>query len=95
VAFAPDGRLVGVGTVARVVDAFSRRLALQEQIGQDIVQAIQRHVAPKWTICCIALSHACMTARGERAHGSRVETVARAGADVDLAACLATIGVGR
>ena len=48
VAFAPDAHLVGLGAVARLVDAFARRLALQEQIGQNVVGALARHVAPRW-----------------------------------------------
>ena len=95
VAFAPGERLVGVGTVARVVDAFSRRLALQEQIGERVVAALSRHVAPRWTACRIVMSHTCMTSRGERAHGARVETVSTAGRDADLALIHAVLGVGR
>jgi len=95
VAFAPDGRLVGVGTVAKVVDAFARRLALQEEIGQAVVLALHKHVAPRWTACRIVLAHTCMTARGERSHGARVETLARAGGEVDEAALYAALGVGR
>ena len=79
VAYAPGERLVGVGTVAAVVDAFARRLALQEQIGQSVVAALAKHLSPRWVACRLVLSHGCMTARGERAHGARVETVALAG----------------
>ena len=95
VAFAPGDRLVGVGTVARLVDAFARRLALQEQLGEQVVAAMQRHVRPTWVACRIVLSHACMTARGERTHGARVETVAVRGDGVDLAVVHAALGVGR
>jgi GTP cyclohydrolase IA len=95
VAFAPKDRLVGIGTVARVVQAFSRRLALQERVAEDIARAVQRHVAPHWAACRIVLSHACMTARGERAHGASVETLARTGADADEAMVHAALGVGR
>jgi GTP cyclohydrolase I len=95
VAFAPEEHLVGVGTVARVVDAFARRLAMQEQIGERVVAALQKHLAPRWAACRIVLAHACMTARGERAHGSRVETLALAGGEVDESIVYAVVGVGR
>ncbi|HEY8089906.1 MAG TPA: GTP cyclohydrolase I [Polyangiaceae bacterium] len=95
VAFAPQEHLVGVGTVARLVDAFARRLALQEQIGERVVAALQKHLAPRWAACRIVLSHACMTTRGERTHGARVETVALAGGDVDDEVVYAAVGVGR
>jgi|CZKU01.1.fsa_nt_gi GTP cyclohydrolase I len=95
VAFAPEEHLVGVGTVARVVEAFARRFALQEQIGERTVAALQKHLAPRWAACRLMLSHACMTARGERSHGARVETLALAGGDVDEAIVYAALGVGR
>jgi GTP cyclohydrolase I len=95
VAFAPDEHLVGVGTVARVLDAFARRLTLQEEIGERTVAALQKHLAPRWSACRITLGHACMTARGERTHGARVETLALAGGEVDEAAVYAALGVGR
>jgi GTP cyclohydrolase I len=86
VAFAPDRHLVGFGTVAAVVDAYARRLALQEQIGEDVAAALQKHLAPRWIACRLTLSHACMTLRGERAHGASVETAAhRYRNDVDEA----------
>ena len=95
VAFAPEEHLVGVGTVARLVDAFARRFALQEQIGERVVAALQKHLAPRWTGCRITLSHACMTTRGVRPHGARVETLAVAGGQVDDASLYAALGVGR
>src|SRR5260370_4348984 len=61
VAFAPDQHLVGVGTVARLVDAFARRLSLQEQVGERVVAALQKHLAPRSAACRIILTHGCMT----------------------------------
>jgi GTP cyclohydrolase I len=95
VAFAPDEHLVGVGTIARLVDAFARRLALQEQVGERVVAALQKHLAPRWAACRIVLSHGCMTVRGERSHGARVETLALAGGDVDEVALYTALGVGQ
>jgi GTP cyclohydrolase I len=94
-AFAPEEHLVGVGTVARLLDAFARRFALQEQIGERTVAALQKHLAPRWVACRITMSHACMISRGERAHGARVETLALAGGEVDEAVVYAVLGVGR
>ncbi len=95
VAFAPEEHLVGLGTVGRVVDAFARRLALQEQIGERVVAALQKHVSPRWVGCRLSLSHSCMVARGDRTHGARVETIALAGGDVDEAAVYSALGLGR
>jgi GTP cyclohydrolase I len=94
VAYAPDRHLVGVGTLAALVGAFARRLALQEQIGESVVAALRKHLSPRWAACRLILTHGCMTARGEHAHGSRVESVALSGAEVDRAAVNAVLGVG-
>lgn len=95
VAYAPEEHLVGIGTIAAVVEAFARRLALQEAIGDRVVAALQKHLAPEWAGCRLVLSHACMTARGERKHGARVETVALAGGDIDEAVAYSILGAGR
>jgi GTP cyclohydrolase I len=80
VAFAPRGKLVGVGTVVDLVDAFARRLTLQEDLGQNVADALLAGLAPAWAACRLVLEHACMTVRGPRRHGARVETIAIAGA---------------
>jgi GTP cyclohydrolase I len=95
VAFAPEEHLIGIGTVARMVDAFARRLALQEEIGERVVAALQKHLAPRWAACRLTLSHFCMVARGERKHGARVETIALAGGDVDETVVYSALGLGR
>lgn len=95
VAFAPDEYIIGVGVVGALVDAFAHRFALQEHIGDRVVAALQKHLAPEWAGCRLVLSHACMTARGERKHDARVETVALSGGDVDEAMAYQLLGVGR
>lgn len=86
VAFAPAGRLVGIGTVVSVIEAYARRLALQESLGEEIVEALDAELRPRWVGCRLILSHGCMVSRGERAHGSRVETLALRGfAEGDVA----------
>jgi GTP cyclohydrolase I len=92
-AFAPRDHLLGIGTVARVIDAFARRLSLQEEIGQRVVAAFEKHLAPRWVACRIVLSHACMTTRREGAAGATVETLAFAG-DVEEAIVHSALGVG-
>ncbi len=85
VAFAPAQRIVGVGAVASLVDAYARRLTLQERIGDEVVAALMTHLAPRWAGCRLLLSHGCMTARGERKHGARVETLAFGASGDELA----------
>jgi GTP cyclohydrolase IA len=68
---------------------------MQEDLGERVVAALRKHLAPRWAACRIVLSHACMTARGERAHGARVETLALSGDDVDVETVYAATGVAR
>jgi GTP cyclohydrolase I len=93
VLYAPGNRLVGIGTIASVVDAYARRLALQERIGEEVVATLAKHLAPRWAMCRLVLEHGCMTARGEKAHGARVETISFSGPAAEKAlACSLLVG---
>lgn len=95
VAYLPGERLVGIGTLARLVDAFSRRLVLQESIGENVVQALLRHAGARGAYCRLELRHSCLAARGARKEEATVVTIARAGdplPDADLASVLTSEG---
>ena len=79
IAFEAKEKLVGLGAIARVVDAYAHRLTLQETIGQRVTDALMTHLSPVWAACRLVLTHGCIVARGERRHGTRVETIAMAG----------------
>ncbi|MBS2013208.1 MAG: GTP cyclohydrolase I [Deltaproteobacteria bacterium] len=89
-------RIVGLGTLAALVDAYARRLTLQERIGEGVVSDLEKVLEPEWCGCRLVLTHGCMTARGERAVGSRVETVALRGASSPKAVAIVhgALGVG-
>ncbi len=76
VAYVPNRRLAGLGTIARVVDAFAHRLALQEQIGESIVKVIRHELEPHAALCILSLTHGCLVGRGERKASAVVETMA-------------------
>jgi GTP cyclohydrolase I len=96
IAMHANERIVGLGTLAAVADAHARRLTLQEKIGEAVASDIMEALTPDWCACRIVLAHGCMIARGERAVGSRVETVAvrGAGSPKKLASVYAVLGVG-
>ncbi len=79
VAFAPRGKAVGLGALVAVVGTLAARLVLQESLGEDVVSLLQAELEPRWVACRLVLRHGCMTGRGERAHGSTVETLATRG----------------
>jgi len=91
VLYMPGARIAGIGTLARLVDAYAHRLALQEVIGASVASALVEHLGARGAACKIALSHSCLASRGERQPGATVETLAlsgsfeRAGPDRELA----------
>jgi GTP cyclohydrolase I len=78
-AYLPGTSLLGIGTIARVVDAYARRLTLQESIGESVVRALLEHAGARGAYCRIELQHSCLSARGAREGEARVITIARAG----------------
>ncbi|MCL2779002.1 MAG: GTP cyclohydrolase I [Polyangiaceae bacterium] len=95
VAMLTRDKIIGFGAVAALVNAHARRLTLQESIGEGIVDDLAFALAPAWVGCRIVMKQACMIVLGERALGSRVETVAVRGEAADAMAIYATLGVGR
>ncbi len=79
IAYLPGERVLGLGTIAELVDAFARRLALQEDIGQNVVHALMDDAGARGAYCRIVLSHACLSARGARRSEASVVTTANAG----------------
>jgi GTP cyclohydrolase I len=80
VGYLPDGRLAGLSKIARVVDALSRRLQLQERLSRQIVEAVDAALRPLGVACRMEAEHLCMTIRGARNRWTRVVTSAYAGA---------------
>lgn len=79
VAYIPDGRVVGLSKLARLVDVFARRLQVQERMTVQIADALMEHVQPKGVAVLIRASHGCMAARGVKIHGSETTTSALRG----------------
>ena len=78
VAYVPSTRLVGLGALARLVDAFAHRLTLQEDVGRNVVDSLQGALETQGAFCRLRLRHSCLCARGERKQGW-VETVSALG----------------
>ena len=79
VVYLPGERLLGLGTLAALVDACARRLTMQEQIGQAVVDALMGATGARGAVCEIELRHACLCARGARQARATVRTLAAAG----------------
>jgi GTP cyclohydrolase I len=80
VAYIPDGRIVGLSKVARVVDVFARRLQVQERLTDQIADALMEILAPRGVGVVIEAAHFCMMMRGVEKQNSRTVTSALRGA---------------
>jgi GTP cyclohydrolase I len=88
VAYRPQGRVVGLSKLARVVDCFAQRLQVQERLTREVAEAIQTHLNPYGAIVAMQAEHMCMSMRGVRKPGSTTITHAATGEFArDEAAC--------
>ncbi len=70
IAYIPDGTIVGLSKIPRVVDAFSRRLQVQERLTIEIRDCIQETLKPKGVAVVIECAHMCMQMRGVQKQNS-------------------------
>lgn len=69
IGYLPVERVVGLSKLARVVDAFARRLQIQERMTVQIADAIEKHLTPLGVIVVVEAEHSCMACRGVRKPG--------------------------
>jgi GTP cyclohydrolase I len=74
VGYLPTNRVVGISKLSRVVNAFSRRLQIQEKLTAEIAEAIQDILQPQGVGVMIEAEHSCMTMRGVNTPGSNLVT---------------------
>jgi GTP cyclohydrolase I len=80
VGYIPQGRVVGLSKMARLVDAYARRFQIQERMTGQIADAMQDHLAPLGVGVVIQAHHSCMSVRGVRKPGATMTTSAMYGA---------------
>ena len=74
VAYIPNGRVVGLSKIARVVDVFAKRLQVQEKLTAQVARALQTHLDPQGVAVVLQCQHFCMCYRGVRKPGSWTTT---------------------
>jgi GTP cyclohydrolase I len=74
VGYLPDGKVVGISKLARVVESFARRFQVQEKMTAQIAEVIQRVLQPRGVGVVIEASHECMTTRGVHKRGVSMTT---------------------
>lgn len=74
VAYIPNGKIIGISKIARIVDVFARRLQVQERMTQQIAEALQGVLQPRGVVCVTEAKHLCMMARGVEKRSSNVSS---------------------
>jgi GTP cyclohydrolase I len=80
VGYLPDGKVVGISKLARVVESFARRFQVQEKMTAQVAEVIQRVLQPRGVGVVIEASHECMTTRGVHKRGVSMTTSTMLGA---------------
>lgn len=76
VAYVPNGRIVGLSKIARVVEEFARRLQVQERLSSQVADLLWERLAPQGVGVVMEATHTCMTMRGVRKPGATMVTSA-------------------
>ena len=79
IAYIPDGNIVGLSKIPRIVDVFSRRLQVQERLTDEIKDCLQGTLNPKGVAVVIEAQHLCMQMRGVQKQHSSTTTSAFSG----------------
>ena len=74
VAYVPDGRIVGLSKIPRIVEMFSRRLQVQERLTMQVANALSEAIRPKGVGVVIEAAHLCMMMRGVEKQNSKAVT---------------------
>lgn len=86
IGYIPKGKVIGLSKMARIVDLVSKRLQLQERIGNDSAEIFKKVLGTEDVIVVIEGEHSCMTARGIKARGAKTKTASIHGAFKENAA---------
>ena len=74
VAYLPDGKIIGLSKIARLVNIYARRLQVQERMTRDIALALNDHLKPRGVGVIIEATHLCMVMRGVERQNTKVVT---------------------
>ena len=75
IAYIPNGRVIGISKLVRLLEIFSRRLQIQERLCQQVTTALDEHLKPKGSACILEAKHLCMVSRGvEKQHSEMITT---------------------
>ncbi|VVD80575.1 GTP cyclohydrolase [Pandoraea anapnoica] len=79
IGYLPNGKIVGLSKLTRLVDCFARRLQVQERLTTQVAEALMTHLQPKAVGVVVSCRHMCMESRGIRTAGEETVTSAMLG----------------
>ena len=79
IAYIPNGKVVGLSKLSRTVEVFARRPQIQEQMTNQIADAIEKHLSAKGVMVVLEAEHTCMTMRGVKKQGVKTTTTSARG----------------
>jgi GTP cyclohydrolase I len=93
IAYLPGGRVVGLGTLVRLLEVYAHRFILQETLGQHVADALVTHLGARGAAVHLRARHRCLSARGEKQSTAAVVTLAYAGTmpETDRAAFVSAV----
>lgn len=74
VGYIPNGRIVGLSKIPRLVDIFAKRLQVQERLTTQVANALMEHLQPKGVGCVIEAKHSCLSCRGAKKQNAKMIT---------------------
>jgi GTP cyclohydrolase IA len=74
IAYIPNGRVIGISKLARLLDVYAKRLQIQERIGEQVTAALMTYLKPYGAACVIEATHMCMRMRGVEKQNSVMVT---------------------
>jgi GTP cyclohydrolase I len=95
IAYIPNGRIVGVSKMARIVEMFARRLQVQERMTNQIADALEEALQPQGVGVIAEGIHLCMVARGVEKQHSKMTTSAMRGSFLDLSTRMELLSIIR
>jgi GTP cyclohydrolase I len=83
IAYIPDGKVIGVSKLARILEIYARRLQIQERIGSQVTDCLMKYLKPKGAACVLEATHGCMVCRGVQKQDSVMVTSSLTGIFLD------------
>jgi len=80
IAYIPNKRVIGVSKLARLLDIYTRRLQIQERIGQQVTECLMTYLKPKGAACVLEAQHSCISCRGVQKQNAVMVTSSLTGA---------------